>query len=311
MSKNNRVLIVDQMHESIVPMLEEIGYNVEYKPSISRSEILRLAENYSGLIVRSKTTIDKELIDAARQLKFVARAGAGIDKLDAECLESRNIQILNAPEGNRDAVGEHTLALLLNLLHRLTISNEEVKKGIWQREENRGIELKGKVVGIYGFGNTGSSFGKKLSGLECEILAYDKYKAGFGSTLIRETTEEEFRQNVEILSLHIPLTDETKALFSKGELDRYPKLKIILNTSRGGILVLKDVIELLEGDKLMGLGLDVLENEKLDQLNYAERTIFEKLSTDERVILTPHIAGWTHESYKRINQVLVEKIRTL
>ena len=162
MSVNNRVLIIDQMHESIVPMLEEIGFEVNYKPLISRKEILDSIEKFSGLIVLSKTSIDQELIDAAQELKFVARAGAGIDKLDTTYLESRGIEILNAPEGNRDAVGEHAIGLLLNLMSRITVSNEEVKSGKWKREENRGVELKDKVVGIFGFGNTGSTFAKEV-----------------------------------------------------------------------------------------------------------------------------------------------------
>ncbi len=311
MSKKNRVLIIDEMHESIVTMLTEIGFEVDYEPSISRKEILESVENFSGLIVRSKISIDQELIDAASQLKFVARAGAGIDRLDTAYLESKGIQVLNAPEGNRDAVGEHALGLLLNLLNRMTISNEEVKSGKWKREENRGLELKGKVVGIYGFGNTGSTLAKKLSGFECEILAYDKYKSGFGTTLIQEVPEDEFQERVEILSIHVPLSEETHAYFSGEELRKYSNLKIILNTARGEILPLEDVLELVESGTLAGIGLDVLENEKIDDLNEFERLTFGKLCSQGNVILTPHVAGWTHESYKRINQVLVEKIKAL
>ncbi len=311
MSINNRVLIIDQMHESIVPMLEEIGCEVNYEPSISREEILDSIGSYSGLIVRSKTSVDQELINAAHQLQFVARAGAGMDKLDTDYLRSKNITILNAPEGNRDAVGEHAMGLLLNLLNQITIANEEVKRGEWRREENRGMELKGKVVGIYGFGNTGSSFAKRLSGFSCEVLAFDKYRTNFGNELVQEVSEDEFRERVEVLSIHVPLTEETNAYFSQEELKRYPNLKIILNTARGELLPLSDVVELLENNNLSGAGLDVLENEKLDKLTESEQSVFQRLASNKNVILTPHVAGWTHESYRRINQVLVEKIRKL
>ncbi len=311
MSVNNRVLIIDEMHESIVPMLEEIGFEANYEPSITRNEILDSIGGFSGLIVRSKTSVNQELIDVAQKLKFVARAGAGIDKLDTKYLESKGIEILNAPEGNRDAVGEHAVGLLLNLMSHITVSNEEVKSGKWKREANRGVELKGKVVGIFGFGNTGSTFARKLSGFECEILAYDKYKSGFAMEYVQEVSEEELRRKVEILSIHVPLTEETISYFSREELGKYPNLKVILNTARGELLSLDAVLDLLKEDILFGAGLDVLENEKLNNLSESERKIFEELSAQKNVILTPHVAGWTQESYERINQVLVDKIKAL
>lgn len=308
MSQNRRVLIVDKMHESIVPLLIDAGFTPEYKPELSREEILSYLPQVVGLIIRSRTVVDQELVDAGKQLRFVARAGAGMDQLDANYLEQQGIHILNAPEGNRGAVGEHTLGLLLNLLHKISSANEEVKGKVWRREENRGVELSTKVVGIYGLGNAGKSFAKKLTGLECKIVAYDKYKKGFSNELVEL---EEFREQVEILSIHVPLTEDTKFLFCKEELLKYPNLKVIINTARGEVLKLDDVVEMLEENLLWGVGLDVLENEKLQKLSDSEAMTFNKLASFKNVILTPHVAGWTQESYEKINQVLVQKIKNL
>lgn len=311
MSKNNRVLIIDKMHDSLVPMLQKIGFEAKYEPFINREQILQGISDNVGLVVRSKTSVDKDLIDAGTQLRFVARAGAGMDGLDTEYLGQKGIDILNAPEGNRDAVGEHTIGLLLNLLNRISTANNQVKKGIWQREENRGFELKNKTIGIYGFGNTGESFARKLAGFDSKVLAFDKYRKGFSSPIAKGVTLDEFRENTEILSLHIPLTEETKQLFNASELLKYPNLKILINTARGGILDLSNAVELVENGNLLGLGLDVLENEKIDKLSQGQQGIFERLTALDNVIVTPHVAGWTHESYERINQVMVEKIEAL
>ncbi|MEP1097494.1 MAG: NAD(P)-dependent oxidoreductase [Cyclobacteriaceae bacterium] len=311
MSKNNRVLIIDKMHDSIVHLLQQIGIDATYEPTITPEDVFQKIGSFIGLIVRSKMSVDKALIDAGSQLKFVARAGAGMDRLDTHYLQEKGIHILNAPEGNRDAVGEHAIGLLLNLLNKITTSNEQVKNNQWKREESRGIELKNKVVGVYGFGNTGESLARKLAGFGCRVLAFDKYRHEFSASHVEEVSLDEFREKVEILSLHVPLTNETKWLFDKVELTKYPKLKVVLNTARGEVLKLDDLIELLEKDHLLGAGLDVLENEKIDKLTESQRGIFDRLTTLSNVILTPHVAGWTHESYERINQVLVGKIEAL
>lgn len=308
MSKNNLVLIADKMHESIVPLLRNAGYKAVYKPEFSRGEILAQLPSVTGLILRSKTSVDRELVDAGTQLQFVARAGAGMDQLDASYLEEKKIYVLNAPEGNRGAVGEHALALLLNLLHKISSSNKQVKEGKWRREENRGVELSTKVVGIYGLGNMGKSFAKKLTGLECKVIAYDKYKKGFSNLLVEL---DEFRSQVEILSIHVPLTEETRLLFSREELSKYPRLKVIINTARGEVLNLEDVVQMIEKKQLFGVGLDVLENEKLEKLEGNQLKVFQKLALFNNVLLTPHVAGWTEESYQNINEVLVQKIKNL
>ncbi len=309
MSENNRVLIVDRMHESILPLLKGANLEPDYRPEITRDAILSCISEFIGLIIRSKTEVDKELLDAGSNLKFVSRAGAGMDKVDRNYLEKRNIQAINAPEGNRDSLGEHTLGMLLGLLHKINVADNQVKHKIWRREENRGLELKGKVVGIYGYGHMGEAFAKKMVGLDCKILAYDKYKRDFSSDLAKGVDLHTFREQTEILSIHIPLKDETKYLFDYENLTRYPKLKIILNTARGEILKLLDAVRLVEEGRIIGLGLDVLENEKFSTYSTEEKSVFLRLKKLPNVILTPHVGGWTYESYERINNVILEKIK--
>ncbi len=290
-------------------MLENAGFWPDYQPTIRRDGILQIIDQYVGIIVRSKTQIDKELIHKAINLQFVARAGAGIDNVDYPELTKNNIKLVNAPEGNRDALGEHTAGMLLTLLHKIHTANMQVKNGTWNREANRGYELKGKTVGVYGYGYMGSAFAKKLKGFDCSVIIYDKYKSGLSNEFAQQVDLSTFRRETEILSLHIPLTSETRYLFDEYYLDQFPKLRILLNTSRGKVLSLKALDMLLDRTKLIGAGLDVLENEKIDQLNPEEQEIFNRLAARENVIITPHVAGWTHESYKRINEIIVSKIQ--
>lgn len=308
MNESRRVLIVDEMHESILPLLRDRGYDPVYLPVISRKEILEIIDGFFGLIIRSKTKVDQELVDKAVKLKFVARAGAGIDKLDVTYLASKKIEIINAPEGNRDALAEHALGILLSVLHRLNYSYNEVRNGVWDREGNRGIELKGKVVGIYGVGNMGHSFAQKLSGLGCEVIGFDKYNLDIESDYVHQVALEELMDRTEILSLHIPLTNETKHLFDKVYLSRFKRLKILINTARGEILKTNDLVELLDEGNIYGAGLDVLENEKPDTYSKKDKEFMNKLMSYPNTIITPHVGGWTYESYQRINEVLVKKI---
>jgi len=307
MNHHNRVLIVDDMHESIIPLLKDSGYDPVYMPVIDRQGILEIVHNFSGLIIRSKTSVDKELIDKAKNLKFVARAGSGMDKLDVGYLKEKEILAINAPEGNRDSLGEQALGMLLSILHRIQYSYGEVKKGIWDRERNRGIELYGKVVGIYGVGNMGKSFAKKLIGLGCKVIGYDKYRVGFSDAFIKEVSLEEFKEKAEIMSIHIPLNDETKYLFNKGFLQEFSNLRVLINTSRGEVLETKALVELLESNELYGAALDVLENEKPSTYSEEDRALVERLTQQQNVIITPHVGGWTYESYARINEILAEK----
>ncbi|MEM6642983.1 MAG: NAD(P)-dependent oxidoreductase [Bacteroidota bacterium] len=309
MTKKKKVLIVDDMHESILPLLRNEGFEPIYLPIVSREEILELIPDFHGLVIRSKTTVDKELIQQAKKLEFVARAGAGLDKLDEANLREHGILIVNAPEGNRDALGEHTLGLLLAVLHRINVSFQQIKGGSWDREGNRGIELKGKVVGIYGVGYMGKSFASKLKGLGCKVIGYDKYKYEFSEDFIEKVSLDEFQQRTEILSIHIPLTDETEYLFDKSYLSRFSQLRIVLNTARGKVLRTSDLTDLIEEGKVYGAGLDVLENEKPSTYSAKDRELIKRLAVLPNVIVTPHVGGWTFESYQRINEVLVGKLK--
>ena len=309
MNKDNRILIVDDMHESILPLLRNEGYDPIYLPIITRKEILEIIDQFDGLIIRSKTNVDQELVDKATSLRFVARAGAGVDKLDEMYLQSKDIKIINAPEGNRDALAEHTLGILLSVLHRLSFSFEQIKEGIWDREGNRGIELKNKTVGVYGVGNMGKTFAKKLAGMQCEVIGYDKYNEDFEDDTVKKVNLDELMERTEILSIHVPLTEETNYLFDAAYLKRFKNLKVLVNTSRGKVLKTKDLVELLNAGEVYGAALDVLENEKPATYSELELTVNEKLVSHPNVIVTPHVGGWTYESYQRINEVIVEKLR--
>ena len=306
--EEGRVLIADKMHLSILTMLEDIGWKVNYALSIDRKGILDSLSNYQGLIIRSKTAVDRELITAGINLKFVGRAGAGIDKIDINALEERGVPLINAPEGNRNSLGEHTLGMLLSLMHNLNRSSLEVKSGIWKREANRGMELRGKTVGIYGYGYMGSAFAEKLFSMDCRVIAYDRYKEELDDGFVQQVSKEHFEKETEILSIHVPLTSETRGSFDLACLRRYKKLKFLLNTARGEVLDLDAVVTLLSEGELLGAALDVLENEKLDKLTPEQNKTFEALVQNKNVLLTPHIAGWTHESYERINKVIVNKM---
>lgn len=305
-----KVLIVDQMHHSVGPLFQEAGFEPHYCPDISKEEIFQLISGYEGLVVRSKIRVDKQLLDEANNLKFVARAGAGIDNIDYGYLTEKGVILVNAPEGNRDAVGEHAVGMLLSLIHNIDKANEEVKQGMWEREGNRGWELKGKTVGIYGYGFMGTAFAEKLQGFGVKILAFDKYKSDVKEHYVEQVGLDQFFGEVEVLSIHVPLTSETKYLFDLQYLSNFKRLKVIINTSRGEILHLSAVQELLKSGKLLAAGLDVLENEKLHTLNDEERDVFDELAAMPNVIMTPHVAGWTFESYQKINQVMVEKLQS-
>jgi D-3-phosphoglycerate dehydrogenase len=306
-----KVLVADDMHPSISELLQSKGYACDYCPTIQRSEIISILAGYHGLIIRSKTSVDDELLVNAKRLRFVARAGAGVDKMDEKVLISKNIALLNAPEGNRDALGEHAVGMLLALMNKISTADLEIRDGIWQRSENRGHEIKGKTVGIFGFGFMGSAFAQKLSGFECEIIAYDKYKSDYVPDFVEEVDFETLKRETEILSVHVPLTHETNRLFDLEMLSQFPRLKYLLNTARGEVVVLRDILGMLEARKLQGCALDVLENEKLNQLTEAQNKTYQQLFLRQDVLFTPHVGGWTFESYKRINEVLVDKISKL
>ncbi|WP_424964080.1 NAD(P)-dependent oxidoreductase [Ekhidna sp.] len=309
MSTKKRILIADDMHECILPLLKEQGYDPVYLPVIDREGILKIIGEFEGLIIRSKTAVNKELVDTGVNLKFVARAGAGMDKVDEDYLNEKGIKAINAPEGNRDALGEHAMGLLLSLLHRISSAHQEVKNHKWDREGNRGIELKGKVVGIYGVGNMGMSFAQKLRGFDCEIIGFDKFKGAFEGGFIKNVELDELMERTEILSLHIPLNSETRHLFDEAYLRRFKRMKVLLNTARGEILNTSALIKLLDDGTLYGAGLDVLENEKLAGYTDQEKEQLDTLTSYSNVLITPHVGGWTYESYQRISEVIAQKIK--
>ncbi|WP_296619153.1 NAD(P)-dependent oxidoreductase [Marivirga sp.] len=306
-----KVLIIDEMHDSITSLLNDINLEVDYMPQIKRPEIISIIENYEGLIVRSKTPVDAELLKNAKKLKFVARAGAGVDNVAVDELEKRNIQLINAPEGNRDALAEHAMGMLLSLFNKINTADQEIRSGIWDREGNRGVELMGKTIGLLGFGNMGQAFAKRLSSFGCEIIAYDAEKTGFSNSFVKEVKLEELKEKSQILSLHIPLNSQNKSIVNYEFLSEFQKIDYIINTSRGEVLILKDLLRLLQEKKIKGAALDVLENEKINSLIKDELYIFQELTKLNQVILTPHVAGWSFESYEKINKVLSRKIKLL
>jgi D-3-phosphoglycerate dehydrogenase / 2-oxoglutarate reductase len=306
-----RCLIVDSMHESIFALLKAIDWDYDYQPKITRDEIRSVHTCYDGLIIRSKTHVDQDLLGERPTLRFVARAGAGIDNLDVAYLERKQINILHASEGNRDAVAEYAIGGLLSVMRNIPRADHEVRAKVWHREENRGEEIMGKTVGIIGYGNMGSSFAKRLSGFGCNVLAYDKYKTNYADDYCKESSMEDLFRESDILSLHIPLTAETRGMIDRSFLNRFQKSIILINTARGEILPISDVVAALESKKVRAAVLDVLENEKLSTLSESQLKAFNILSQTPNVILTPHIAGWTFESHVKINVALVNKIKAL
>lgn len=304
-----KILIIDEMHLSIIPMLEKQGHQVMYLPKITREEILDSVANYDGMIIRSKTPMDRELLEKAVNLKFIGRAGAGLDQIDLDYLLERGVKLFHAAKGNRDAVAEHAVGGLLALFNNMIKADSEVRKGIWDREGNRGHELMEKTVGVMGYGNMGKAFSKRLRGFGVNILAYDKYKFDYGNDLVQEVIWEKLKSEVDILSIHVPLTKETRNFFTLEELESFAKPFWLINTARGEVVSFATLNAALDRGILRGAVLDVLENEKFNRLTPEQKAEFEKLAQRANVIFSPHIAGWTFESYRKINKVLVKQIK--
>lgn len=305
----NQILIADEMHSSLLPMLNEAGFTFDYQPTFTRADIMAQIEPFEGLIIRSKTTVDETLLAHAPNLRYIGRAGAGLDLIDLEAVNRRTIQVFHAGEGNRAAVAEHTVGLLLSLLANITKADREVRQGIWDREGNRGYELGSMTVGIIGYGNNGRATARRLSGFGCRVLCYDKFLTNYGDEFATATSMETIQAEADVISLHIPLTDESRGSVNADFIAQTAKPFYLLNIARGEIVVSADVVQGLESGRIRGAGLDVLENEKLIKLTPAQQAAFDYLRTSARVVLTPHVAGWTHESYVRINEVLVKQLR--
>lgn len=304
-----KILIADSMHTSLFGMLEAQKWEYDYHPEYKREDIKHALPAYDGLVIRSKTSVDRDMLAAATKLRFIARAGAGLDLIDLDVAKELNIEVFHASTGNRDAVAEHALGMLLALFNNILRADRQVRDGIWDREGNRGVELMGKTVGLIGYGNNGAATAKRLSGFGCKVLAYDKYRDHYGDAFAAESSMEEIQREADILSLHIPLTDITRYIINEEFIAGFARPFYLLNLSRGEVVKLKAVTEALESGKVKGACLDVLENEKIGKLTAEQQEVFDYLRSSDRVVLTPHIGGWTHESYVRINEVLVEQIR--
>lgn len=304
-----RILIADDIHPIFIEQAEVLGYICDYQPQIKLNEALQIIAGYEGLVIRSKFNVDRQVIDAAQKLQFVCRAGAGMDNIDEAYAKEKNIALINASEGNMDAVGEHAIGLLLSLMNNFNNADAEIRAGKWQREANRGYELKGKTVGIIGYGFMGRSFARKLSGFEVNVIAYDKYKTGFSDQYAREVSMEEIVKHSDVLSLHIPLTSETKGLVDDEYLFHFKKPMFFINVSRGSVAKVRAILNAIKAGKILGAGLDVLEVEKFPAL--AEQEWFEELRQSGKVVLTPHVAGWTFDSYRRVSEVMAGKLALL
>ena len=305
------VLHLDSNHEILATMLEEAGFVNHYDYTSNQESILKVIANYTGLIVRSRFPIDTSFLNAATNLKFIGRVGAGLENIDLEAAKALGIPCYNAPEGNSNAVGEHALGMLLSLFNHLNRADQQVRNGLWLREENRGLELEGKTVGIIGHGNMGKSFSKKLSGFYCDVICYD-IQAGVGNEHATQVSLEEFQQRCDVVSLHTPQTPETMGMVNAAFIAAFSKPFFFINTARGKSVITEDLVKALEANKVKGAALDVLEYEKssfTSLFNDGEMpAAFAKLLTMDNVLLTPHVAGWTVESKYKLAAVIATQI---
>lgn len=311
-----RILFIDEAHPVLIESLRADGHECVEGYTLDRSSILAGMKGVHGVCIRSRILLDKEFFDASPDLKFVARAGAGMESIDVNYAESKNVICLNSPEGNRDAVAEHAIGMLLSLFNNLNRADQEVREGKWIREANRGVELNGKTVGIIGFGNMGSTFAKRLRGFDCSVLVYDKYLKNFGADHAREATMEELFDQADVISLHVPLTLETEYMVNDAFLSSFRKPIYLINTARGKCLRISDLVNHLRSGKVKGACLDVLEYEDLsfekfsiEKSGLLNQPDWQFLIHSQNVMFSPHIAGWTFESLEKIALVLLEKIR--
>ena len=305
------VLVTDKTHPILCEKLQAAGYHCDVQADLSYNELLAIVNNYDALVVRSKVEIDRNFLDNTHSLKCIGRVGAGMETIDVDYAEQKGIKCLNSPEGNRDAVGEHALGMLLTLFNNMLRANNEIRSGLWKREANRGLEIKGKTIGIIGFGNMGSSFAKRLRGFECNIISYDKYKKNYAPDYVEEVSLEEMFNRADVVSFHVPLTDETHYMADAAFFNSFAKPIYLINTARGAVVKTVDLVSAMQMGKVLGVALDVIEYENMskDGLDLESLTPdFKYLLQADNAVLTPHIGGWTVESKYKLADVLADKI---
>ncbi len=302
------ILIVDDIHEVMLEKFEQAGISYDYRPDIDREETEKIIANYTGLVIRSKFQVDQSFFDLATNLRFIARAGAGMDNIDDEVATQKQVMLIPANEGNRDAVGEHMIGMLLNLMNNLNRGDRQIRSGQWLREANRGYELKDRTVGLIGYGHNGMAMAKKLSGFDVKVLAYDKYRTDYTDQYATEASVEDIYAQADVISFHIPLTAETKGMIDDNYLSKFNKPIFFLLGARGGIVQVQAVLNGLDTGRILGAAFDVLPVEKFPKLT--EQNWYQDLISRDNVILSPHVAGWTFESYYKLSAVAADKIIT-
>lgn len=307
-----KILHIDSNHNLLINQLNDLGFeNIEDYTS-SKTEVEAIISEYDGIVIRSRFTIDKSFLDAASNLKFIGRVGAGLENIDCDYAKEKGVCLISAPEGNRNAVGEHALGMLLSLFNKLNKADDEVRRGKWLREDNRGLELDGKIVGLIGYGNMGKAFAKKLKGFDVEVLCYD-IKEEVADENCKQVTLKELKEKVDVLSLHTPQTPLSLNMVDREFINSFKKPFWLINTARGKSVVTKDLVEALNKGKILGVGLDVLEFEKASFENLFSSNnlpdVFQELISSDKVLLTPHVAGWTVESKFKLAQTIVDKIK--
>ena len=303
-----KIIITAPCHKVLSVSFAAAGYQVIDMPSVSYEDLLNIVDDAEGLVVTTRIKVDRTLIDAAPKLKWIGRLGSGLELIDVKYATENGIKSFSTPEGNCTAVGEYALMLLLSSMRRLLKSNAEVKENRWIRESNRGTELNGKALGIIGYGNTGAAFAKAASGIGMRIMAYDKFKSGFDDDFVEEVNLETIQSQADFISFHIPLSAENIYMCDAAFLDKLVQQPFIINTSRGSVISQKDLLVALQSGKISGAALDVLENEQVDNFTTEEHIIFEALNKLPQVIITPHIAGYTHEAFYKMSAFLLTKL---
>jgi D-3-phosphoglycerate dehydrogenase len=310
---NKKILITDDVHPLLVEELKGAGFQVDYEPRLSLEQVRKRIAPYTGVIINSKIIVDRDMLDRASQLRFIGRLGSGLDIIDLDYSAEKEVAVISAPEGNRNAVAEHALGMLLSLANNLCRADAQVRNKIWDREGNRGFELSGLTIGILGCGNTGFAFVNKLSGLGVKVLTYDKYKNYYlePSCYAKEVDLNTLQQEADIISLHLPLTSETHHLINRQFLEKCRDGLILINTSRGAVVSTPELLDALEEGKVAAAALDVFENEKPTTFSEEEEKVYQRLYQNKNVMLSPHVAGWTVESKRRIAEIVLQRILAL